>query len=235
MDNKELRGKALGRIKERNFSFVSATAYFLAALTLLAGDITGIYALDIAITFVFGFVMAQFSAAGYVRVAMGMWRQGKGGFKALAAGFTSIRVFARTALPCAAYALLLTVFRHVVLGRAWYVSLIAGAAVFIGHIFVSYALYGCELKSDKPALSACTEGVKVAARGLGRILEMKLNNYWWIALIIAFTIYVSFVGGQQGFIVALITFLVGLVLRWMVGAYIALAEAGLARTLFKQE
>ena len=42
-------------------------------------------------------------------------------------------------------------------------------------------------------------------------------------------------GRSPYFITALIVFLVVLIPRWMVGAYIALCEAGLARTLFKQE
>ena len=88
MNNKELRVKALSKIKHDNFSGLSAAAYVIAGLPLLAGDLTGNKLADIAITFAAAFIAALFCAAGYVRVAMGRWRFTKGSFRDLACCFT---------------------------------------------------------------------------------------------------------------------------------------------------
>ena len=235
MSNKELRVKALSKIKHDNFSGLSAAAYAIAALPLLLGDITGIKLADIAITFAAAFIAALFCAAGYVRVAMGRWRFTKGGFRDLACCFTEWNTFVRSALPCAVYAGMITVFRHVVMTGGWITAAIVGVCLIFVHLFVSYALYGCELCPEKGPIKAAMTGVATAVKGMGAILEMKIYVYWWIAGLIAIIMYCCISGKQPGFITALIVFLVVLIPRWMVGAYIALCEAGLARTLFKQE
>lgn len=235
MSNAELRAKALSKIKDKNFSLVSVFTYTLAALTLLAGDITGIPAVDVLISLAAGFIASIFCAAGHIRVAMGIWRQGKGGFRDMAGCITDMNTLRRHALPCVVYSAALVIFRHVTLSGDIVIAIISGIIAFMLHILACYGCYAVELTPDLPPLAAFGEGVGAALRSIGRILEMKFITGWWIAAIIAFTLYIFSISNLTPAIMGLIMFLILLIIRWMIGSFIALAEAGLARKILSNE
>ena len=64
---------------------------------------------------------------------------------------------------------------------------------------------------------------------------MKAYLYWWIAAVIAITVVLCNTKPLPGVFTGLIIFLVGLVCRWMVGALIALSEAGQAREAYREK
>ena len=98
MKNSEIRIKALAKAKDHNFSAAGAFTYFLMGLVLLAGDITGIPAADVAIYAVIAFAVSLICGPGYVHVAMETWRQGKKNFSGLFYGFRNIKKAAAPAV-----------------------------------------------------------------------------------------------------------------------------------------
>jgi len=75
--------------------------------------------------------------------------------------------------------------------------------------------------------------VAAMLKNLGRVIEMRVNVYWWIAAVMLGILWICDASGLFSILTALVVFLVGLVCRWMVGALTALCEAGLARNLMK--
>jgi len=232
MGNSELRMKALAKVKDKNFSVLSAAAYAIAALALLAADITGIMLLDAAIMLLVSLAVGLISGAGYIKVSMGMWRQAKGGFGELFSCYSSLDAIKRGALPAGVYAVMLMLFRYGVLSGIWYIALVSGIVCIVLHIAASWGGYAIEFESGSCPVKAFGNGLKLAVKNAGRILEMKAYLYWWIAAAVAVTIVLCS-GSLSGPFMALVVFLVGLVCRWMVGAFIALAEAGLAREAYR--
>lgn len=234
MKNSELRVKALGKVKDHNFSLVSVAAFAMAAVPLLMADVTGIVAADLLISFAVSFIVGIAGAQGYAHVAMGIWRQGNGGFKALFSGFTGLKRLKASLLPAAVYAAMLVIFRNFVLTDVWYVALAGGIAVIALHTALTYGCFGVEMQPDICPVRAFCGGVARAARRIGRIAGMRLSCFWWIAAVLAVTFWLCVRGGLALIITALVIFLVALVCRWMVGAFVALCEAGLAREMYKE-
>lgn len=230
MNNSDIRMKALAKAKDYNFSMTGAFTYFLMGVVLLAGDVTGIFAADLAISAVFAFVAALICGPGYVHVAMETWRQGKKSFSGLFFGFRRIK---RAAIPAAVYAAMLLVFRFLVLGRRWYIALIAGVICIILNLIAAWMAYAAELNEKESAAKAAAEGVTALFKNIGRVLEMRAYVYWWIAALMLFILWICETSGLHAILTALVVFLVGLVGRWMVGAFTALSEAGLARNILK--
>ena len=224
MKNSDIRMKALAKAKDYNFSGAGAFTYFIMGVVLLAGDVTGIFIADLAISAVMAFIAALICGPGYVHLAMEAWRQGKKNFSGLFYGFRNIK---KAALPAAIYALMLLVFRFVVLGSKWYIALIAGAVCIVLNAVSVWAAYGTELNGS------ALDGVSALIKNIGRVGEMRLYIYWWIAAVMLGILWICDASGLHAILSALVVFLVGLVCRWMVGAFTALCEAGLARNVMK--
>lgn len=230
MNNSEIRIKALAKAKDYNFSMAGAFAYFIMGVVLLAGDITGIFAADLAISAVLAFLAGLICGPGYVHVAMETWRQGKKNFSGLFFGFRNIK---SAVIPAAVYAAMLMVFRFLVLGSRWYFALAAGIACIALNMIATWAAYGIELNAAGSTAKSAAEGVAAMLKNLGRVIEMRVNVYWWIAAVMLGILWICDASGLFSILTALVVFLVGLVCRWMVGALTALCEAGLARNLIK--
>jgi len=230
MNNNEIRIKALAKAKDYNFSAAGAFTYFIMGIMLLAGDITGIFAADIAISAVFAFLAALICGPGYVHVAMETWRQGRKNFSGLFFGFRNIK---RAALPAAVYAAMLLVFRFLVLGRQWYVALISGIVCLLLNFIAIWMAYGVELNAADSPVKAAFKGAEYLFRNISRAVEMRLYVYWWIAAVMLGILWICNASGLFSILTALVVFLVGIVCRWMVGAFTALCEAGLARNIMK--
>ena len=230
MNNSEIRVKALAKAKDYNFSLSSAFTYFLMGVALLAGDVTGIPAADAAISAVIAVIVGLICGPGYVHLGMEAWRHGKKNFSGLFYGFKNI---GRALIPGLCYAAMLLVFRFLVLGSAWYVALAAGVVCVALNLIATWAAYGTEINEDMPAIKAALEGVVAMAKNIGRVAEMRGYLYWWIAAVMGGVLWICEASGLYSILTALVVFLVGLVCRWMVGAFVALAEAGLARNIMK--
>lgn len=230
MNNSEIRVKALAKAKDYNFSAIGAFTYIIMGVVLLAGDVTGIFAADFAISAVLAFLAALICGPGYVHVAMETWRQGRKNFSGLFHGFRNIKT---ALIPAVVYAAMLLVFRFLVLGSKWYFALAAGIGCIALNMIATWAAYGIELDAADSAAKSAAEGVMIMLRNLGRVIEMRANLYWWIAAVMLGILWICNASGLFSILTALVVFLVGLVCRWMVGALTALCEAGLARNLMK--
>ena len=85
------------------------------------------------------------------------------------------------------------------------------------------------------AREAAARGLQVGMKHFGQILEMEIRLYWWHAAVIAGTVLLCGACGAGGLATGLILLTEGAVLRYLVGSYNALAEAGLFRTLLAGE
>lgn len=233
MNNAELRTKALAKVKDKNFSVLSAVAFVFPAATMFFGDITGILAVDMLIMFIVSLAAGLAGGAGYCRVSMGMWRMVKGGFPELFSFYKSRDGLKRGALPAFTYAVMLMVFRYGVLGGVWYAAVISGIVCIALHIAASWGAYVIEIEEKNCPVKAFLNGVKLAVKNIGRIMEMKIYLYWWMAAVVAIAIVLCNGRELPGVMTGLIVFLLGFAFRWMIGAFIALAEAGLAREAYR--
>lgn len=224
MNNSDIRMKALAKAKDYNFSAAGAFTYFIMGVVLLAGDVTGIFIADLAVSAVFAFLAALICGPGYVHIAMETWRQGKKSFSGLFYGFKNIK---KAALPAAVYMAMLLVFRFLVLGSKWYIALIAGIFCVALNMVSVWAAYGIEVNGS------AVSGVSALIKNIGRVIEMRAYIYWWIAAVMLGILWICVSSGLHAILTALVIFLVGLVCRWMVGAFTALCEAGLARNVMK--
>jgi len=234
VNNAELRIKALAKVKDKNFSVLSSVAYAIAAVSLLLGDITGILAIDALIMLAAGFLAGLVSAAGYAKVSMGIWMMNKGGFSELFSCYKSKEALKRGALPAGAYALMLTVLRLGVLSGVWYAAVISGLVCIALQIIAFWGGYVIAIEEKNCPVKAFVSGLKLAVNNIVRVIGMKLYLYWWIAAVIAAAAALCINYALPGAFTGLVVFLVGLVCRWMVGAFIALAEAGLAREAYRK-
>ena len=230
MNNSDIRMKALAKAKDHNFSPASAFTYFIMGVVLLAGDVTGIFAADLAVSAVLAFAVGLICGPGYVHLAMETWRHGEKKFAGLFWGFRNIK---KALIPAAAYAAMLLVFRFLVLANEWYFALAAGIGCAALNLLSVWAAYAIEIYDDMTSAKAALQGVTVMIKNLSRVSEMRLYIYWWIAAVMGGILWICNASGLFSILTALVVFLVGLVCRWMVGAFTALCEAGLARNLMK--
>lgn len=236
MKNRELREKALGKVKVKikGLTGASIIAYLCMALTLLAGDFTGNMLLDIAIELAAGFVLSLIAMAGYKRVGLTAWRQSSAAYADLAGCFTSAKKLAKGALPALMTSIALTLIRQLAFGGEWYVAVIVGVAAVIMYIFAAYICYAGEIDEKAGPGATIAAGMSAAARNIGRILEMLVMLYWWVAAALAGAVLICRSSGLSDVPTTLVTFLVGFVLCYLIAPYNALAEAGLGREIFKK-
>lgn len=238
MTNAEIRRKALSKVKVKNLTtlaFLSAVALWLAQLTrgIGANPLS-----DAAIQAGAAVVVSLLFPAGLTRVSMGAWRQNEAKFSAFFSFLYRPRLFLRgllLGLVAGAwrlgFSLLLTgpaLARILSLpGRGiWLLPL--AAAVLAPLLFLWIFLYfALELGSGFRL------GLRTAFQNLGRILEMELSLLWWVALVYAAAVAISLSAGLGGAALNAVCALVGISLTWMIGAYVCLANAGLAREIHK--
>ncbi len=233
MDNAELRVKALAKVKDKNFPVLSAVAYAIGAATLLFADVTGIMALDIVIALILGSATGLIACSGYAKVGMDMWRHKKGDFPELFSCYKSLEALKRGALPAATYAAMLVVLRYGVLSGVWYAALISGVICIMLQLMAFWGAYMTEMEEQECPVKTYVKGIRLAWKNIVSIIGMKVYLYWWMAAIIGIAVWLSVSKGLPPVMTGLIVFLLGFVLRWMIGAFIALAEAGLAREAYR--
>lgn len=236
MKNRELREKALSKVKVRikGLTGASIIAYLCMALTLLAGDLTGNRLLDIAIELAAGFVLSLMAMAGYRRVGLTAWRTSSVSYADLAGCFTGLKRLTKGAAPALLSSVALTLVRQLAFGGIWYAAVIAVIAAVMLYIFAAYICYAGEIDETAGPGAAIAAGVSAAARNMGRILEMLVMLYWWVAAALAVTVLICRSSGVSDIPTTLVTFLVGLALCYLIAPYNALAEAGLGREIFKK-
>lgn len=236
MNNRQLREKALNKVKVKikGLTGGSIIAYLCAALTLLAGDFTGNRLMDIVIELAAGFVLSLIAMAGYRRVGLTAWRQSSAAYADLAGCFTGAKHLAKGAVPALLTSAALTLVRQLAFGGKWYAAVIAGVAAVIMYVFASYICYAGEIDENAGSGAAIASGVSAAARNIGRILEMLIALYWWVAAALAGAVAICRASGLSDVPTTLVAFLTGFVLCYLIAPYNALAEAGLGREIFKK-
>ena len=235
MKNSEIRGRALSKVKSQinGLSAIVVVVYVIQKLLGLMSGITGT-ALDVALGVVVHIITALLTA-GLARVAIRAWREGKAGWGDMLICFRDRRY-----LLAGLYGgIIAAVFG--VLGDAVYIFGNATAGFAAGALFdwaaaacIGYIVYAADLFENIPVLEAARKGMAALTKGIARVVCMEINLYWWIALAMAVMFaFVGIVGGVSGIPLRLVLFITMCVLKWVVGGYIMLCEAGLARTLLK--
>ena len=233
MTNGEICKKAFSKVKVKHLTAMSVISYGMAAVSLLGRDWTGSGALDLLIGLALGTAVCLGAFCGMNRVSMTAWRSGKAEYAEFFGGYTP-GGFARCILPAVIGGMMLTLMRRFVLGGSWWLALITAAVLCVARILAGCAMYGMNvLEGNLP--QAAARGLQVGMKHFGQILEMEIRLYWWHAAVIAGTVLLCGACGAGGLATGLILLTEGAVLRYLVGSYNALAEAGLFRTLLAGE
>ena len=232
MNSAELRKKALGKVKIKNLTFQVILSYLLVAASMLTADLTSNAAVNLLLLFVATLAASLFGFSGRIRVSVSGWRQGKAEYGDYFSRTASMRSLC-AAVPNAA---LLTVFRKFVLDvETVYESLLIFAVLLVLYVFVSYGAYSLMLNPEKKIGEAYRDGLTVAARNLGQIVAHMAVLHWWTFAVSGGILWACKAGGMKNMAVASVLFFVVLMLRWAVGSFNNLAEAGLARELLKEK
>ena len=235
MNNKEIRARALSKVKGQisNLSFIIVISYMLQKILGLFTMATGT-ALDVILG-VAAHILISLLTAGTAKVAITAWREGRASWRDLFSGFAGVRMFLcglYGGVLAAMFGLLSNViymFAPEIAGYAASVVLDWAAALCTGYI-----VFAADLFEKLAPIDAARKGMSVLTKRLARVIKMELNLYWWIIVALALVfVLTGVIGGVAGIPLRMVLFLVMLALKWAVGAYIALCEAGLARTLMK--
>lgn len=244
MTNAEIRAKALSKVKVKNLTFLAVIAYVLSWFSQFARGVTGAFFTDAVLGAGVALVLALIFPAGLARASMSAWRQGEARFASLFEPLYRPRLLVRglaLGLAAAAYRLLMSfLVTDAVLARIdalpgnglWLlaVGVLALVPLLFVWIFLSFAL---ELQPEAALGAALARGFSVTIQNLGRILLMELALLWWVALVWIGALAIAIFSGLTGAALNAVTTLVALVLTWMIGSYVCLANAGLAREIMK--
>ena len=233
MTNGEICKKAFSKVKVKRLTAMSVISYAMAAAALLGMDLTGTAALDLLIGLILGTAVCLGAFCGMNRVSMTAWRSGKAEYADFFQGYTP-RGIGRSLLPALIGGMMLTLVRRLVLGSSGYLALVTVAVLCVVRMLAGCALYAMEL-SQESGYRAAAQGLQLGIKHFGQILAMEIRLYWWHAGVIAGTLLLCSASGTGGLATGLIVLTEGAVLRYLVGSYNALAEAGLFRTLMAGE
>lgn len=244
MTNPEIRKKALSKVRVRHLTFLVVISYALLWLSRLTRGLTGNALMDAAIGGGVALVLSLIAPAGLARASMTAWRHGEAKFAPFFGSFYRPRLFLRgVALGlvvalyrfCLSFLLTEKVFTSLssLPGQGLWIFPIA-FVVLVPFLFAWLFLYfASELMPDVRFGAVLARGVSVIVHNIGRILKMELALLWWIALALFATVAISMLSGLVSPTLDVVMLLVSLTLTWMIGAYVCLANAGLARELFK--
>ena len=244
MTNAEIRKKALSKIKVKNLTFLAVIAYVLSWFSQFARGVTGDFFTDTALGAGVALVLSLIFPAGLSRVSMSAWRQSEARFVSLFEYLFRPRLVLRglaLGLVAIVYRIVMALITtDAVLARIdalpgnglWLlpVGVLALVPLLFLWIFLYFAL---ELQPEAALGVALARGFAGAIRNLGRILLMELSLLWWVALIWIGALAIAIFSGLTGAALNAVISLVALVLTWMIGSYVCLANAGLAREIFK--
>lgn len=238
MTNADIRKKALAKVKVKNLTFLAVLSYALHFFAQFARGVTGAALPDALIVAGAGLVLSLAVPAGLVRASMTAWRQNEAKFGTYFGSFFRPRLLPRglalgaagAAVEFGAYFLLLGVLG----GRVslWLAVPVIALLVPAGFAWL-FLYFALELQPDAHLLPALRRGIRVILKNLGRILLMELSLLWWVALTYLAALAIALASGLRGAALNAVTSLVALVLTWLIGAYVCLGNAGLAREIFK--
>jgi hypothetical protein len=244
MNNADIRKKALSKVKVKNLTLLAVISYLFYWLSQFASGVTGNFATDAAIGAGVALLFSLFFPAGLARASMSAWRQGEARFVMLFEYLFRPRLLVRglvLGLAAAAFRLVMAfLFAGDTLARIdalpgnglWLLAV--GVVAVIPLLFLWIFLYfALELQPEAGLGAALAHGLSVAAKNLGRILLMEFSLLWWVALIWLGALVVSMLSELAGAALNAVTSLVAAALTWMIGAYVCLANAGLAREIYK--
>lgn len=245
MTNADIRKKALSKVKVKNLTLLAVLSYVFSWLSQFALGLTGDPYADAAVAAGVALVLSLIFPAGLVRASMSAWRKGEARFGDLFAYLYRPRLLLRglalglTAAACRfCLAMLLTdaaLARLDALPGHGLWLLVAGVVVLVPLLFAWIFLYfAFELQPEGTLFAALVRGIAVVFQNLGRILLMELSLLWWVALAWLAANAISMLSGLGGAALNAVISLVSLALTWMIGAYVCLGSAGLARELFKE-
>lgn len=244
MTNADIRKKALSKVKVKNLTIMAVLSGLLIWISQFVGGLTGDVPTDAVIAGGAALFVSLVFPAGLTQAAMTAWRQNEARFSTFFACFFRPRLMlGGLVLGLAAglcrilLSLLLTdaVFARLdpLPGHGLWVFLV-GAVLLVPLFFVWLFLYfALALQPEAGLLAALGRGLSVALKNLGRILGMELSILWWVALVWIGAVVISMLSGLGGAALNAVASLVALVLAWMIGAYVCLVNAGLAREIFK--
>ncbi len=244
MSNADIRKKALAKVKVKNLTIMAVISGLLIWISQFTWGLTGDGPVDAAIAGGAALLVSLVFPAGLLKAAMTAWRQGEARFStffacffrprpllgALTLGFVAglCRVLLSLLLTDAVFARL-----DPLPGHGLWVFLV-GAALLLPLFFVWLFLYfALALQPEAGLFAALGRGLSVAFKNLGRILGMELSILWWVALVWIGAVVISMLSGLGGAALNAVASLVALMLTWMIGSYVCLANAGLAREIFK--
>ena len=231
MNNADLRKKALSKVKIKNLTFQVVLSYLLVAASMLTADLTGNALLNLLLLFAAAFAASLFGFSGRIRVSVSGWRQGKAEYRDFFCRTAPVRDFCG-AIP---YAVLLVLFRYFVIGaETIYEGMLVFALLLVLYMFACYGAYSLVLQPAKSIGEAYREGLAMAARNLGRIAGHMAVLHWWTFAVCGGIFWACKAGKMNDMAIASVLFFCVLMLRWAIGSFNNLAEAGLARKLFEE-
>ncbi len=244
MMNAEVRKKALTKVKVKNLTFLAVLSYVFYWLSQFARGATGDVLRDALIGAGTALVLSLFFPAGLARASMTAWRQNEARFSTYFASFYRPRALVRAlALGvvaavfrfCLSYLLTDAVLLRfdALPGHGLWLLAIA-VILFVPLLFAWFFLYfALELQPEIGLGKALARGMRVIVQNGVRILTMEFVILWWVVLAYAAAVVISIASGLGGAVLNAVTSLIALVLTWMIGAYVCLVNAGLAREIFK--
>lgn len=235
MKNADIRTRALSKMKSKiaNLSAFVVIVFVVQRALGLMGGITGT-ALNIALGVIVHIVTALLTA-GLSKVAIQSWREGAARWSDVVICFRDRRY-----LLCGLYGGMLAAL----LGLAGDLAYIFGNAI-VGYIAealtgwaaavcTGYIVFAADIFEKDAPLDAAKRGMRTLMGNMARIMQMEINLYWWIvAAMVAIFLFCGVLGGVGAIPLRFILFVAMGILKWAIGGYIALCEAGLARTLMK--
>ena len=233
MTNKEIRQKALTKVKVKRLTVIVVSVYAISWTRRFFGDLTGEFWLDAAISSAAAFLYSFVTGAGLARVTMGAWRRGEARFGELFAYFRDPKLFRRGAALGGIMALinLANLAAGLIPG---YGGSAVGLLLGVLGLLMYFPYFAIELYPEKRPGDALKRGLSGTFSNAGRILLMELAIGWWIALVLIVAVTIAaFAAGLSGLALDLVASVVALALCWTIGAYVGLVNAGLAREIFR--
>jgi hypothetical protein len=244
MTNADIRKKALSKVKVKNLTLMAVLSGLLIWISQFASGLTGAAPTDAVLAAGTALLVSLVFPGGLAQAAMTAWRQNEARFSTFFSCFFRPR-FLLGGLVLGLAAALCRVLLSLLLtdavlarldplpGHGLWVFFI-GAALLVPLFFVWLFLYfALALQPEENIFAALGRGLSVALKNLGRILLMELSILWWVALAWIGAVAVSMLSGLGGAALNAVASLVALMLAWMIGSYVCLVNAGLAREIFK--
>jgi len=235
MNNKEIRARALAKMKNKiaGLTAIVMVAFIIDNVLGLFSNMTG-SVLDVLLS-VMVRVITSLLMTGLAKVSMQAWREGNALWSDLFIAFRTRRY-----LLCGLYGGMISASFSVVgnlvymLGGGLAANLLDLVLGWAGTACTAYIVFAADLFEKKNPLDAAKMGISCLTKNLKRVIGMEFVLYCWIGITVAIMFaFFAILGGVVGLPLRLVLFVVLGIIRWAVGGYIVLSEAGLGRTLLK--